>query len=592
MESDVNVRRYTSRSGVTFHVVHEKDPGAGPANGGLRLLPYPDDAAALADGVRLTRRMMVKHALYRTGFSGAKITARADPATVDRVDLLHAVAEVLNSAAGDLYTGCDMNIGNADAQLLTELSPYVLAAVDAPVDANVATAHGVVACARAALGGRLSGRYFLVHGVGKTGSVVAALLAAAGAEVHTYDKDPARQAVPGCTALSSDAPWWRVPVDALVLCSASGLVNPTLAAELRCRAIISGANCPYSDDVVENILKSRGILSVPDALANAGAVICDSIEYRHPELFRSAVPDEVYRFVAETVTERTREYLALVERNPGGEVLSHLLAGAPPTVCGDRFAATSPATGPAAVLFDLDGTLITTEEVWNEAISEVLRGYGVAVPEALLRNTTGLDITTTLLVIADALHVSLPVELVAAAVESLVARRLSTVPLAVPGARELLADLAAAGVPTALVTSTRRELVDSVLPVLGHTFDVVVCADDVMATKPDPEPYTTALTALGVPAGRCVAIEDTVAGVTSAIRAGCAVVAVTAQPIDLATSSVTLLSEVRVEQLGAALRFHRQPSATSDAIPLPLPQGKTPSSPRGAAVTAEPQYQP
>jgi HAD superfamily hydrolase (TIGR01509 family) len=96
-----------------------------------------------------------------------------------------------------------------------------------------------------------------------------------------------------------------------------------------------------------------------------------------------------------------------------------------------------------------------------------------------------------------------------------------------PGASELLAAVRAAGVPTALVTATRRQLVDVALATIGSTnFDVVVCGDEVDRTKPHPEPYLTAAAKLGVDVAHCVAIEDSPTGVASALAAGCVVVAV------------------------------------------------------------------
>jgi HAD superfamily hydrolase (TIGR01509 family) len=96
-----------------------------------------------------------------------------------------------------------------------------------------------------------------------------------------------------------------------------------------------------------------------------------------------------------------------------------------------------------------------------------------------------------------------------------------------PGARELLLAVRAAGIATALVTNTNRALVDVALLTLGaRNFDVTVCGDEVARTKPDPEPYLVAAAALGVPAAACVAVEDSPAGVASAVAAGCAVIAV------------------------------------------------------------------
>ena len=95
-----------------------------------------------------------------------------------------------------------------------------------------------------------------------------------------------------------------------------------------------------------------------------------------------------------------------------------------------------------------------------------------------------------------------------------------------PGARELLAEVAAAGLPHALVTSSERRFMDAVLARTGLRFDVLVCADDVSATKPDPEPYLLAAKLLGADPAGCFALEDSPNGVASAEAAGCRVIAV------------------------------------------------------------------
>ncbi|MFC7642865.1 HAD family hydrolase [Streptosporangium lutulentum] len=96
-----------------------------------------------------------------------------------------------------------------------------------------------------------------------------------------------------------------------------------------------------------------------------------------------------------------------------------------------------------------------------------------------------------------------------------------------PGAAELLEEVRLAGLPTALVTSSVRPIAEACLESIGrHNFDRVVTGDDVDRTKPDPEPYRTAVRLLGVEAARCVALEDSPNGVTSATAAGCRVVAV------------------------------------------------------------------
>jgi HAD superfamily hydrolase (TIGR01509 family) len=95
-----------------------------------------------------------------------------------------------------------------------------------------------------------------------------------------------------------------------------------------------------------------------------------------------------------------------------------------------------------------------------------------------------------------------------------------------PGARELLGQVAAAGLPHALVTGSQRLFTDAVLASTGLRFPVTVTGDDVARAKPDPEPYLLAAKRLDADPGRCVALEDSPNGVASATGAGCRVVAV------------------------------------------------------------------
>jgi HAD superfamily hydrolase (TIGR01509 family) len=100
-----------------------------------------------------------------------------------------------------------------------------------------------------------------------------------------------------------------------------------------------------------------------------------------------------------------------------------------------------------------------------------------------------------------------------------------------PGARDLVAEVAASGLPTALVTTTPRRLASVVLAHLaadlgGDPFHVSICGDEVPARKPDPAPYRQAMTALGVDPAGSVVIEDSLAGVTSGLAAGAGVLGV------------------------------------------------------------------
>jgi len=96
-----------------------------------------------------------------------------------------------------------------------------------------------------------------------------------------------------------------------------------------------------------------------------------------------------------------------------------------------------------------------------------------------------------------------------------------------PGVLDFLAELEAAGIPRALVSSSYRVLVDAALDGLAPiTFNAVVVGDEVAHHKPHPEPYLLAAARLGVDPADCVALEDSPSGANSASAAGCMVIAV------------------------------------------------------------------
>jgi HAD superfamily hydrolase (TIGR01509 family) len=201
-------------------------------------------------------------------------------------------------------------------------------------------------------------------------------------------------------------------------------------------------------------------------------------------------------------------------------------------------------TGLAAVLFDMDGLLIDSEPLWLEVETEVMARLGAAWSEEDQHALLGGSLERTVNHLLGKASRPVPRELVAEwmmdGIVTLV--RDHGVPVQ-PGARELLAEVAAAGVPHALVTSSQRLFADEVLASTGMTFAVVVCGEDVTATKPDPEPYLLAAKLLGADPARCVALEDSPNGVASAEGAGCHVVAVPSLvPIEPAPGRVVLPS--------------------------------------------------
>ena len=187
-----------------------------------------------------------------------------------------------------------------------------------------------------------------------------------------------------------------------------------------------------------------------------------------------------------------------------------------------------------AVIFDVDGTLVDSERdghrvAFNLAFEEFGLPYRWSVEEygRLLRTTGGQRRIDGYLAeqgvdeaerqrLAPALHTRKTAIMSALVEEGRVAVR--------PGARRLLEELAAGGVPLAVATTGSRGWVEALLERLlaGVTWDVIVCGDEVSARKPDPEAFTTALEKLGSSPGRTAVVEDSYEGLEAATAAGLA----------------------------------------------------------------------
>ncbi|MFE9206464.1 HAD family hydrolase [Micromonospora sp. NPDC007230] len=183
------------------------------------------------------------------------------------------------------------------------------------------------------------------------------------------------------------------------------------------------------------------------------------------------------------------------------------------------------------MLFDMDGTLVDSEKLWDVALQELAAVYGGILSDTARKSMIGTSMAASMRILHDDL--GQPERDPLASAEWINARILELFRGGLqwrPGALVLLRAVRAAGIPTALVTSSVRPLVEVAMDTLGRdSFDAVVCGDEVDSVKPHPEPYLTAARLLGVPIARCVAIEDSATGVASALAAGAAVLAVPAE---------------------------------------------------------------
>jgi len=180
-----------------------------------------------------------------------------------------------------------------------------------------------------------------------------------------------------------------------------------------------------------------------------------------------------------------------------------------------------------AVLFDMDGLLVDSEPLWFEVESEVMARLGGAWSESDQAALLGGSLPRTVsYLLARAARPASAADIARWLVDGMTALLTERGPRVLPGAAELLAEVRAAGLSHALVTSSERQIMDAVISYPGLNFDVTVCAADVRRSKPHPEPYLRAAALLGADPRYCVALEDSPNGVAAAEAAGCRLVAV------------------------------------------------------------------
>jgi HAD superfamily hydrolase (TIGR01509 family) len=178
----------------------------------------------------------------------------------------------------------------------------------------------------------------------------------------------------------------------------------------------------------------------------------------------------------------------------------------------------------AAVLWDMDGTLVDTEPYWTVAELALADRHGGTWSAEDSLSVVGFDLIDAARYMRTRMGIEpSPEQIVDEMLDSVIDQVEHAVPWR-PGSRELLASLREAGVPCALVTMSYTRFVKPILDGLPpDTFQAVVTGDTVARGKPHPEPYLTAARELDVLASECLAIEDSDPGATSAAAAGCTV---------------------------------------------------------------------
>ncbi len=270
----------------TWMFVALHDDALGTPTGGTRLRVYDRPEDGLLDASRLARGMSHKWAAVELPFGGGKAVLAASRALSDdeRKSLFRAYAELLESLHGAFQTGEDLGTTPDDMAYLGRFTGHVHGtdpSGGAARDPGPYTARGVLAAIRAALDVRfgsreIAGRSIVVQGIGDVGAPLARSLAAAGADLTLADPDGARLgALVRETGARTVAPHlvYDVPCDLFAPCAVGQVVNGSTVPRLACAIVAGSANnqCERIEDA--DALAARGILMVPDFVANAGGAL-------------------------------------------------------------------------------------------------------------------------------------------------------------------------------------------------------------------------------------------------------------------------------------------------------------------------------
>lgn len=322
----------------------------GVGKGGTRMAP----TVTVGEVARLARVMTWKWAVVDLHFGGAKAGIRADPRSPDKEAILRAFARALASEVPAEYVfGLDMGLTENDAAIfIDELGPTAAVGTPAalggiPYDSWGVTGYGVAEAAEAAMNHvdtSLTGARVVIQGFGAVGAAAAARFIELGATVvavseideGVYDPDGldlsaafaardagdlqplkaidgGRRIRPGEELLLS--------ADVVVPAAAQDVIGGAVAREMDCKLIVEGANLP-SDAEAQQILAARGIITVPDIVANAGGVVAAAFAMDARQSSFKPGRDQILETISAKLRANTSSILSLCT----DEVTSHVAA--------------------------------------------------------------------------------------------------------------------------------------------------------------------------------------------------------------------------------------------------------------------------
>ncbi|HZG44434.1 MAG TPA: Glu/Leu/Phe/Val dehydrogenase dimerization domain-containing protein [Longimicrobium sp.] len=275
-------RVLVAREGEYHGIVALHSSALGTALGGTRLWRYSTEAQALDDALRLSRGMTYKNAMAGLDAGGGKSVILAPERITDRAALFRAHGRCVELLGGAYITAEDVGTTPADMDVMAGETRHVAGTSAGGGDPSPHTARGVFRAIQAAVlhrhgSAELRGTRVAIQGCGNVGRFLAAELAAAGAELVVSDVDRDRASslagAVGGTVVEPGA-IFGAEADVFAPCALGGILDASTIARLRAGVVAGGANNQLREAGEDGArLADRGILYVPDYVANAGGVI-------------------------------------------------------------------------------------------------------------------------------------------------------------------------------------------------------------------------------------------------------------------------------------------------------------------------------
>jgi leucine dehydrogenase len=262
----------------------------GPAGGGVRMWPYPDDQAAIDDALRLSRAMSHKNAMAGLALGGGKTVVIGDPARDKTPALFEALGRAIEQLGGRYWAAEDVGVSPADLTFSRKSTRFVAGLEGHPAasgDPSPVTAEGVrrgvALCVRRALGRPLSEVTVAIQGVGHVGAILADKLAADGARLIICDVNAGQAAAvaarTGARVVATDA-IFDAECDVFAPCALGGAISAATLPRLKARIVAGGANNQLTDKAVGQTLFDAGLTYAPDFVVNGGGIINVAAEIR------------------------------------------------------------------------------------------------------------------------------------------------------------------------------------------------------------------------------------------------------------------------------------------------------------------------